>query len=152
MTVYQGTPVPSGTSTGQPFNYFVPIIKLADAYIDYYQVQAYNNWYDGLQGGSTAYLIDVYLNWRNIKSPYTNTAPIANFAGVAGNKILMGVIASTNAGGSGSYASPANINSFKCYLTKNGYTMKGFMIWDSYWDTLNKYMISNEIKKTATCV
>ena len=67
---------------------------LADAYIDYYQIQAYNNWYDGLPGGSSDYLKDVYLNWRNLQglSPYSG--PIANFNGVAGNKIIMGIIAS----------------------------------------------------------
>lgn len=48
-----------------PFNFFVPIINLAGAYIDYYQIQAYNNWYDYYEPESSDYLIDVYLNWRN---------------------------------------------------------------------------------------
>jgi hypothetical protein len=52
VTVYQGTTVPSPDVGGQPFNYFVPIIRLADDYIDLYQPQAYNNWYDGFAGGS----------------------------------------------------------------------------------------------------
>lgn len=56
MTVYQGVSVPSADVGGQAWNYMVPIIRLADAYIDYYQVQAYNNWYGSLPGGSVAYL------------------------------------------------------------------------------------------------
>jgi hypothetical protein len=56
VAVYQATTVPSADVGGQAFNYFVPIINLADSYIDYYQPQAYNNWYGGLAGGSSAYL------------------------------------------------------------------------------------------------
>lgn len=52
VAIYQGAPVPSPDAGGQPFNYFVPIVNLADSYIDIYQPQAYNNWYDGLPGGS----------------------------------------------------------------------------------------------------
>lgn len=67
VAIYQGAPVPSPDSGGQPFNYFVPIVQLADQYIDIYQPQAYNNWYDGLPGGSFDYFRDVYLNWRNLQ-------------------------------------------------------------------------------------
>ncbi len=67
VTVYQGTPVPSADTAGNPFNYFVPIIQIAGAYIDYYQIQAYNNWYGNFAGGSLDYLKDVYLNWRNLQ-------------------------------------------------------------------------------------
>lgn len=56
VTVYQETSVPDPTLGGQAFNYFVPIIRMADAYIDYYQPQAYNNWYGGHAGGSLDYL------------------------------------------------------------------------------------------------
>jgi chitinase len=66
VAVYQGAAVPSPDTGGQPFNYFVPIINLADQYIDFYQPQAYNNWYDGFAGGSLNYFKDVYLNWRNL--------------------------------------------------------------------------------------
>jgi hypothetical protein len=38
----------------------VHIINEADTAIDYYQPQAYNNWYDGEVGGSLRYLQDVY--------------------------------------------------------------------------------------------
>lgn len=66
VAVYQGTSVPNADVGGQAFNYFVPIINLADFAIDYYQPQAYNNWYDGEVGGSLIYLKDVYENWRNL--------------------------------------------------------------------------------------
>ena len=67
VAIYQGAVVPSPDAGGQPFNYFVPIVKLADDSIDFYQPQAYNNWYDGLPGGSLDYFRDVYLNWRNLQ-------------------------------------------------------------------------------------
>lgn len=67
VAIYQGAVVPSPDTGGQPFNYFVPIVQLADDYIDFYQPQAYNNWYDGLPGGSLDYFRDVYLNWRNFQ-------------------------------------------------------------------------------------
>ena len=91
--------MPSADVGGQAWNYFVPIIRLADSSIDFYQVQAYNNWYGGLPGGSVAYLKEVYLNWRNLQSAIPWTNPIANFSGVAGNKLLLGILASSSAGG-----------------------------------------------------
>lgn len=71
----------------------MPIINKADAYIDYYQIQAYNNWYDYYAPGSTDYLIDVYLNWRNFPG-LAGTQPLSDFKGVSGSKILMGVLGS----------------------------------------------------------
>ncbi len=84
VTVYQATSVPSADTGGQAFNYFVPIINLADDYIDYYQPQAYNNWYGGLPGGSLAYLQEVYLHWRNLKGNVAWSSPLPNFKGVKG--------------------------------------------------------------------
>ena len=43
-----GIPDPDA-STGY-YNYFVPIIQLADSAIDYYQLQAYNNYYHKTPG------------------------------------------------------------------------------------------------------
>ena len=83
VAVYQGAPVPSPDAGGQPFNYFVPIIQLADSSIDIYQPQAYNNWYDGLPGGSRDYFYDVYLNWRNLQGLSPWGKPLENFQGVA---------------------------------------------------------------------
>lgn len=116
VAVYQGSGVPDANVGGNPFNYFVPIINLADAAIDFYQVQAYNNWYDGVSGGSLDYLKNVYLNWRNLQGLGQWGKPIPNFNGVAGNKLLMGVLASTSAGGAAYYAPPAIITSFKNFL------------------------------------
>jgi chitinase len=106
VTVYQGTPVPNPDQAGQPFNYFVPIIQLADNYIDFYQPQAYNNWYDGLPGGSLDYLKDVYLNWRNYQGLSPWAGPIPNFKGVSGKKLLIGLLASSRAGGAAYYTQP----------------------------------------------
>lgn len=146
MTVYQGTAVPSAETGGNPFNYFVPIINLADAYIDYYQIQAYNNWYDGYAGGSLDYLKDVYLNWRNLQGLVSYYGPMANFNGVNGNKMVMGVLASPSAGGSQYYAQPVTLRAFKSWLVSNNYPLKGFMMWDSHWDKLNSFVISNAVK------
>jgi chitinase len=143
--VYQGTAVPSPDIGGQAWNYFVPIIKLADAYIDYYQIQAYNNWYGGLTGGSTAYLKEVYLHWRNLLGTIAWINKIPDFSGVDGNKLVMGVLASTSAGNSAYYASPQTIKEFKTWIKANNYPLKGFMMWDSNWDKLNAFTVSNAI-------
>ena len=45
VCVYQAMAVPDPDHGAGYYNYFVPIIELADKYIDYYQPQAYNNWY-----------------------------------------------------------------------------------------------------------
>ncbi len=146
MAIYQGSPVPNPDYGGQPFNYFVPIINLADSSIDYYQPQAYNNWYDGFAGGSLDYLKDIYLNWRNLQGLSQWTKPIPNFAGVNGSKLLLGMLASTSAGGSNYYAQPDTIRALKSYLTVNKYPLKGFMIWDSHWDSLNQNLIAKACK------
>jgi len=85
VTVYQGGAVPNANVGGSYLNYFVPIIKEADYAIDFYQVQAYNNWYDGLPGGSVDYLKDVYLNWRNLQGLGQWSSPIPGFNGVNGS-------------------------------------------------------------------
>jgi chitinase len=131
--------VPNPNLGGQPWNYFVPIINLADQFIDFYQPQAYNNVYDSFAGGSVGYLQDVYLNWRNLPAA---GSPIPNFTGVAGSKLLIGLLASTSAGGSSFYATPAVVKEFKTWLATNNYPIEGFMIWDSYWDALNGFAIS----------
>lgn len=149
VAVYQGTSVPSADVGGQAFNYFVPIINLADAYIDFYQPQAYNNWYGGLAGGTTAYFKEVYLNWRNLQSSIAWSSPIPNFKGVSGDKLIMGVLASTSAGGSQYYASPNVIIEFKSWIKQKNYPLKGFMMWDSNWDQLNQFAISNACTTTS---
>ena len=145
VAVYQGVADYGPDTAGQAYNYFVNIIRLADQAIDLYQPQAYNNWYD-VSGGSLNYLKDVYLNWRNYKGIMDWMKPIPNFSGVAGDKLLMGVLASTRAGGAGYYYQPQVIADFKAWLAENKYPLRGFMIWDSHWDTLNSNAISNIVK------
>lgn len=142
ITVYQGTTVPDADTAGIYWNYFVPIINLADSSIDFYQPQAYNNWYDSLSAGSIAYLKDVYENWRNLPDE-AGGSPLPNFSGVSGDKLLIGVMASPNAGNSAYYYTPDTIVEFKSWILGNGHSLKGFMLWDSHWDSDNGLVISN---------
>jgi chitinase len=105
VTVYQGKGIPDADTGSGYWNYFVPIIQLADSAIDYYQVQAYNNWY-AFPGDSADYLKNVYLNWRNLPD-LTLRSPLSGFKGVAPEKLVMGLIASTSAGGSAYYREPS---------------------------------------------
>jgi chitinase len=134
VCVYQAMGVPDAETGGGYYNYFVPIINLADKYIDYYQPQAYNNWYE-FPSGSLEYLQDVYLNWRNLQgmTPW-GSKPIPNFAGVAGEKILMGILASKHAGGEAYLFKPEVLEKFKEWLAKEKHVLGGFMMWDSHWD------------------
>jgi chitinase len=143
IAVYQGTTVPDADVGGQAFNYFVNIVNLADSSIDFYQPQAYNNWYDGETGGSLRYLQDVYENWRNLQGTGQWDTPLANYNGIDGKKLLIGTLASPTAGVAGYYATPENIAAFKSWLAANNHELKGFMLWDSHWDALNGFAVSN---------
>lgn len=78
-TVYQGVSVPDPTLPNQYYNHLVYIIKTADAYIDYYQVKAYDDWYE-YPGGSLEYLQNIYLNWRNFQGmSQWGSQPLSNF-------------------------------------------------------------------------
>jgi chitinase len=134
--------VPNPDASTGYYNYFVPIIKLADSAIDFYQPQAYNNYFH-MPAGSVQYFQDVYLNWRNLQGLVSWGKPIPDFTGVAGEKLLMGLLASTSAGGANYYATPEVIAEFKAWLAANNYPLRGFMMWDSHWDSLNKFLISD---------
>lgn len=110
-------------------------------------MQCYNNWYDNFAGGSLNYLKDAYLNWRNLQGLVSSFKPIPNFKGVNGNKLLIGLLASSSAGGASYYTQPSIIQQFKQYLTTSNYPLKGFMMWDSHWDSLNSFLVSNTIKQ-----
>ncbi len=148
VTIYQGLPSTQGVA-GQAYNYFIPIIKNAINAIDYVQPQFYNNWYDGYAGGTSNYLLDVYLNWTNQQGlapaswGITPFAPSV-FAGVPQNKLIIGLLASTSAGGSAYYALPSTIvsviNTLQSTYSSN---VAGVMLWDSNWDKLNGDLISN---------
>jgi len=141
VTVMQEFGVPDPDASTGYYNYFVPIIKLADHAIDYYQPQAYNNWYEE-PNGSLQYIQNVYLNWRNLQGMMTWESPIPNFSGVDGNKLLIGLEASNTAGGANYYITPDIIAAFKQWLLDNNYPLKGFMMWDSHWDEQNGFLIS----------
>lgn len=142
IAIYQGVSVPDPEVGGNPFNYLVPVIQLADTSIDYYQTKAYSNWYDGYDHTSLEYLQDVYLNWRNLQGYCKGCKPIANFKGVAPNKLLIGVVASPEARKAAEYAGPQIIRDFKAWLVSKGYDLVGFNIWNSRWDSLNGNQIS----------
>lgn len=63
--------------------------------------------------------------------------PLENFIGVAGEKILMGILASKNAGGESYLFKPEVLAKFKLWLEEKKYPLGGFMMWDSHWDDLN---------------
>lgn len=145
ITVYQGSPVPDADKSGQEFNYLVPIIQIADAAIDFYNVKAYSNWYDGYDHNSLTYLQDVYLNWRNLQGMCKGCLPIPGFKGVASNKLLMGVLASPDARASSEYKTPTTVRDFKTWLASKGYDLYGLQLWNSYWDRANGNQISQAI-------
>lgn len=55
----------------------------------------------------------------------------------------MGILASTSAGGAQYYAPPSVIREFKQWIKNNNYPLLGFMMWDSNWDKLNGFAISD---------
>jgi chitinase len=55
----------------------------------------------------------------------------------------MGVLASTTAGVASYYTPPSVIREFKQWIKKNNYPLLGFMMWDSNWDKLNGFIISD---------
>ena len=60
---------------------------------------------------------------------------------------MMGILASTKAGGAAYYYQPGVIDEFKAWLAENKYELRGFMMWDSHWDQDNGNVISNEVVK-----
>jgi chitinase len=151
--VYQASSVPSATAGGSAWNYFVPVLKDSLSSIDYVQPQFYNNWYGGNgynpSGASADYIVNGYINWINQVAGMFPTSwaitPIPNFSGVPASKLVIGVLASTSAGGAAYYATPdmiaAAFNTLQqTYQVQPG----GIMMWDSNWDKLNGYTISNK--------
>jgi chitinase len=122
----------------------VPIFNIALGSIDGVQVQAYNNWYDGLNEGSLAYLQDVTLQWLNKPSTFcVGCSVLTNFAGIPSNKLVIGIPASTSAGSG--YPLPSVLAQFITWTQTSGNSIAAMMIWDSHWDSLNNYIASNTI-------
>lgn len=69
-----------------------------------------------------------------------------NFSGVSGKKLLIGLLASTQAGGANYYGRPETIQAFIQFIEGQKYPLAGFMMWDSHWDQLNNNAISKAIK------
>lgn len=51
-------------------------------------------------------------------------------------------MASSTAGIPDYYGTPETIQAFKDFLRSSNYPLKGFMMWNSHWDQLNKNAIS----------
>lgn len=144
-TVYQGVSVPDPSLPNQYYNHLVYIINTADAYIDFYQVKAYDDWYE-YPGGSLEYLQNIYLNWRNFQGmSQWGSKPLSNFQGVAADKLVLGVLGSTSAGSATYYTTPSVLVKFKAWLSSNNYGLRGFMVWDSAFDSKNANTISNTV-------
>ncbi len=92
---------------------------------------------------------DTYLNWINVLSPYcTGCSVIANFTGIPQSKLLIGVPASSVAGQTP--PTGATVDAFQAWLVSSNYTMAGAFIWDSNWDAVNQYYMSNAILTAST--
>jgi chitinase len=85
------------------------------------------------------------LQWNN-KDGLKGTKAFASsvYTSVPANKLIMGVLASTSAGGAAYYPTPAMLTSAISTLSSQYATqVGGVMMWDSHWDTLNNRVISN---------
>lgn len=127
----------------------MPILKNTITLIDIVLIQAYNNWYDSLTEGSLNYFQDIYLNWINQPSPFcSGCSIIANFTGVPMNKVVIGFPASTSAGNTP--PTPQVIDQFQTWIGTSNFTIGGYFLWDSHWDSLNSYSLSNTILTAST--
>jgi len=142
--IYTGSAYTPGTWNS--WNYWVPIINTTISDIDFVMVQAYNNWYEQ-PAGTLSYVQDVYVNWQNKPSAsFCNwCTPIANFNGVPDSKLVLGILSSTSAGNGGYYLAPAILQSFISWTKTSNFTLAGIMFWNSHWDSLNGYAISNAV-------
>lgn len=59
---------------------------------------------------------------------------IPGFSGVPASKLVMGLLASTSAGGASYYAAPSVVKSAVSTLSSKGISIGGIMFWDSHWD------------------
>jgi len=148
-TVYYGLAIPSANTANTDWNYFVPVLNEAIDDIDYVQPQYYNNNIYNLPNGSSSFLINGYQTWLGIAlnpAPDAWTVPFASglYVGVPPEKLIMGVLASNSAGGSAYYTTPDNLTAAISTLNQvPASQVGGVMMWDSHWDKLNNYVISD---------
>lgn len=149
--VAQNVPsVPSATSSNGvgAWNFFVPVLQNSLNSLSLVYQQDYNNGCGSMSSVSSQYFECNYVSWANLAngSAVTGGNQIAGFTGVPVSKLIVGTIASSSAGGASYYGGMTPIQSFYTAMpTSYGITPRGFMFWDSYWDSLNNYTISNGI-------
>lgn len=149
--VAQNVPsVPSATASNGvgAWNFFVPVLQNSLNSLSLVYQQDYNNGCGSMSSVSSQYFECSYVSWANLAngSAVTGGNQIAGFVGVPVSKLIVGTIASSSAGGASYYGGMTPIQSFYTAMpTSYGITPRGFMFWDSYWDSLNNYTISNGI-------
>jgi chitinase len=124
---------------GGGWNTMVPVINQAINNIDFIQVQAYNNNPYGDTAGSATFFENIYKNWI---APFPTTNPV-KYNGMPASKLLLGVPASSTAANQAYYPSPAVLTQVLQDLTQEYSDFGGIMTWDSHWDALNSYAVSN---------
>jgi chitinase len=128
---------------GGGWNAMVPVINNEINDIDFIQVQEYNDNPYGDQPGSVQFLEDIYNNWV---APFPATNPV-KYNGMPASKLLMGIPASTDAATSSYYPAPdvltQVLKDLASKYTQGQNTFGGVMTWDSHWDALNNYTVSN---------
>lgn len=143
--------LPKNLTTPISWNMMVPVYTFAGQSIDYVQPQIYNNGYvGGAKPGTAQFLEDAYLGWMNKSVAGLPTINYSlngkTFNGIPASKLIMGVIASPQAGNSQYYAAPSELsNAIQDLGTKDSTSIGGVMMWDSHWDSLN----GNKISSTA---
>ena len=89
--------------------------------------------------------MNIYDGWvEPFSIPYDVVSGIDKYNGLAPNKLVIGVPASISAANSAYYTSPEVLtNTIAALQNKYGKQFAGIMMWDSHWDQLNNYQISN---------
>ncbi|TXI91422.1 MAG: hypothetical protein E6Q33_10375 [Neisseriales bacterium] len=149
--VAQNVPsVPSATASNAvgAWNFFVPVLQNSLNSISLVYQQDYNNGCGYTNPATTEFFECNYASWANLANASTVTggSQIAGFVGVPVSKLIVGTIASSSAGVASYYGGMAPLQGFYTAMpTSYGITPSGFMFWDSNWDSLNNYTISNGI-------
>ena len=141
-------PPATAQNTVGAWNFFVPVLQNSLNSISLVNQQDYNNGCGYTIPASTQFFECNYLTWANSAngSAVTGGNQITGFTGVPVSKLIVGTMASSSAGNPSYYAGMAPIQSFYSAMpTSYGVTPRGFMFWNSHWDSLNNYTISNGI-------
>ncbi|MCB1826775.1 MAG: hypothetical protein KDH94_00020 [Coxiellaceae bacterium] len=132
------TVVKTVPAIGGGWNAMVPVINKVIDDIDYIQVQAYNDNPLGDKPGTSQFLKNIY---NDFAKPFSNGVV---YKGMPSNKLILGVPASSAAANAQYYATSAVLDqALKDLKQQYGNQFGGVMLWDSHWDALNAYAISN---------